>query len=358
MVIWAKTVIKESLMEFSELSEEAGEEEPHPAPARLIHIVKRETEPEETCDDSDHFELIFGVLRAVTPILFAFIIEFALIGATVFYNMWTHIEPHHRADTTYDKLPRRPNARKLIQKTDWSYSSYGAIAGLIMLIFNMVALGAFFQWSSIDTYLDEYIEKVMRSLTNSLGIIAACIGSIQVKKMVARSSQEDSTVDQFLLNLGAAFTFIYMSLSISIGTSRAHDDSFPSSLLIVDGVLSISQIIVQIVFINLIMNHATKREDFSHPGRQMTTFLILVNFSLWFVNTFELQKSQASPVESEVYGAVTWVWLQRLTLPLVIFFRCVDSICPYSLLYFRSKLFFVSGSTPQLCSLTAGRTHT
>ena len=95
-----------------------------------------------------------------------------------------------------------------------------------------------------------------------------------------------------------------------------------------------------VVFINLIMNHATKREDFSHPGRQMTTFLILVNFSLWFVNTFELQKSQASPVESEVYGAVTWVWLQRLTLPLVIFFRCVDSICPYSLLYFRSKLFF------------------
>ena len=67
----------------------------------------------------------------------------------------------------------------------------------------------------------------------------------------------------------------------------------------------------------------------------MTTFLILVNFSLWFVNTFELQKSQASPVESEVYGAVTWVWLQRLTLPLVIFFRCVDTM----LLYFRSIIF-------------------
>ena len=190
-----------------------------------------------------------------------------------------------------------------------------------MFIFNITALGAFFHWSSDDSYLDEYLEKIMRSLTNSLGIFAAIFGCMQVKKMVRREDQENFSVDIFLLNLGGAFTFVYMSLSIYIGTTQSHDETFPSSLLIVNGVLSICQIITQIVFINLILEHIIKKNDFSHPGRQMTTFLVVINFSLWFVNTFELQKSQASQVEAEVYGAITWVWLQRLTLPIVIFFR-------------------------------------
>lgn len=195
------------------------------------------------------------------------------------------------------------------------------MSGVIVFIFNMVALGAFFQWSSLESNIDEYIEKVMRSFTNCLGILAAGIGAYQVRKMVRRTHPEDFSVDQFLLNLGAGFTFVYMSFSISIGVTNAHDEEYPCSLLIVNGILSITQIIIQILFINLILKHVVKPEDFSHPGRQVTTLLVLLNFSLWIVNTFELQKSQASKVESEIYGAFTWVWLQRLTLPLVVFFR-------------------------------------
>ena len=327
VVIWAKTVIKESLLEYHEINEEKNHLQilNHSLELENTHIVKRESEENININHCGHenedFDQIHSILRASTPILFAFIIEFTLIGATVFYNMWHHIEPHHKADQTFDKMPKIPNAKNLIQKTDWSHSTFGAIAGVVMFIFNITALGAFFHWSSNDSYLDEYLEKIMRSLTNSLGIFAAIFGCMQVKKMVRREDQENFSVDIFLLNLGGAFTFVYMSLSIYIGTTQSHDETFPSSLLIVNGVLSICQIITQIVFINLILEHVIKKNDFSHPGRQMTTFLVVINFSLWFVNTFELQKSQASQVEAEIYGAVTWVWLQRLTLPIVIFFR-------------------------------------
>ena len=78
---------------------------------------------------------------------------------------------------------------------------------------------------------------------------------------------------------------------------------------------------MQVVFINLILAHVRRGEDLSHPGRQATTFLILANFSLWLVNTFELQKREATKVEAAVYGELTWLWLERVTLPLVIFFR-------------------------------------
>ena len=49
--------------------------------------------------------------------------------------------------------------------------------------------------------------------------------------------------------------------------------------------------------------------------------MAFLNFSLWLFDSFELQKSKASMVESSFYGAFVWVWMQRITLPLCIFFR-------------------------------------
>lgn len=59
----------------------------------------------------------------------------------------------------------------------------------------------------------------------------------------------------------------------------------------------------------------------SKPGRQVTVFLFLLNISQWFVITFEIQKVRASLVEAEFYGFMPWVIIQRVTLPLAVFFR-------------------------------------
>jgi len=50
-------------------------------------------------------------------------------------------------------------------------------------------------------------------------------------------------------------------------------------------------------------------------------FLIILNISQWIIATFELQKSLASPWEKSFYGFLPWVILQRITLPLCVFFR-------------------------------------
>ena len=55
--------------------------------------------------------------------------------------------------------------------------------------------------------------------------------------------------------------------------------------------------------------------------------MAFLNFSLWLFDSFELQKSKASMVESDFYGAFVWVWMQRITLPLCIFFR-QDKVSP------------------------------
>ena len=42
----------------------------------------------------------------------------------------------------------------------------------------------------------------------------------------------------------------------------------------------------------------------------------------WLLDTFELQKSRASLAEERFYGPIVWVAIQRITLPICIFFRC------------------------------------
>ena len=321
VVIWIRAVIKESMMEFEELKEEDGlKEHGHGGHGDM------ETSSEETghCDEK---LFVSRLLRASTPILFAFIIEFALIGATVFFNFWKHVQPHEQADTAYDQLSYKPNIKEFIlRKTNWKNSLYGGLAGIFILLLNIISLAVFLHFSSDESNFDEYIEKSMRIISNTTGIIAILMGFWYLQKMAGKEKEEDIGVDQFLLNLGAGFTFVYMSLSVSVGIFHQDKEDFPAGLIIANGVLSVTQVILQLVFIHLIINLVNKPEDDLHPGRQFTTFLVLLNFTLWLVNTFELQKNQASTVESAVYGVYVWVWLQRLTLPLVIFFRLAHSL--------------------------------
>ena len=65
----------------------------------------------------------------------------------------------------------------------------------------------------------------------------------------------------------------------------------------------------------------TRAGDSNLYGRQVVAFLSFLNFSIWLFDTFELQKSKASLVEAEFYGHLVWVWMQRITLPICIFFR-------------------------------------
>ena len=57
------------------------------------------------------------------------------------------------------------------------------------------------------------------------------------------------------------------------------------------------------------------------PGRNMCNFLCSFNLAVWLILTFECQNITSSVVEAEVFGLVAWVVIQRMTLPLCIFFR-------------------------------------
>ena len=66
-----------------------------------------------------------------------------------------------------------------------------------------------------------------------------------------------------------------------------------------------------------------KRTGQKQSGRQLITFLLITNLTLWIVYTFVMQKLEASPIQLKVFGFTTWTLILRITLPLSIFYRFI-----------------------------------
>ena len=81
---------------------------------------------------------------------------------------------------------------------------------------------------------------------------------------------------------------------------------------------------------------SSKNNASGMQGRNVCTFFIFFNFAMWIISTFETQSVHAGAIESEVLGTVVWVIIQRMTLPMIIFFRfhalvfCVELEKQYS----------------------------
>jgi surface polysaccharide O-acyltransferase-like enzyme len=82
-------------------------------------------------------------------------------------------------------------------------------------------------------------------------------------------------------------------------------------------------VLLQLLFITDAQRRriSSERQNNDKPGRQVVTFLLIVNIALWFVYTFEVQKIEDSPVQRNFYGFGAWAVIHRLLLPLCIFFR-------------------------------------
>ena len=101
MVIWMRTVIKESLHGFHEVSQHEEKHTEHEEEKEYSSLY-------EKCLDKYHAEdFVTKVLKTTSPYLMAFIIEFSLVGCTVFYNTWSSVHIQNSVDPVAVKKQRK-----------------------------------------------------------------------------------------------------------------------------------------------------------------------------------------------------------------------------------------------------------
>lgn len=63
------------------------------------------------------------------------------------------------------------------------------------------------------------------------------------------------------------------------------------------------------------------------PGKELITFLIVVNIAMWTVNTLEKSRAGVRPDHLEFFGVWAWTIITHVSMPLAIFYRFHSAIC-------------------------------
>ncbi|CAH1127289.1 unnamed protein product [Ceutorhynchus assimilis] len=273
-----------------------------------------------------------SIVEDSAPYLFPFIIEYSLIGAAVIYCMWKHIGRNPRYVTQEDlehrleiMLSRRAVAMAHAQqgRVDCVGASKGLFFGLLMLVASLICLILFFVLIHHKDLglLAIYLADVSHCVLMVLSIVAIIIGFIRVQSLKFKT-EEQSDLNDILLRVSAFGLFTYAVFSVIAG----HFEAFtvePNMLVMITGVLSVLQVVLQLLFIADVSRRRVHlpEHDRTKPGRQVVTFLLICNITMWIIYTFEQQKVEANPVQKKFYGFLTWAIVQRITLPLCIFHR-------------------------------------
>ncbi|XP_034947235.1 proton channel OtopLc isoform X2 [Chelonus insularis] len=274
------------------------------------------------------------IVQDAAPYLFPFIIEYSLIGAAVIYVMWKHIGRHprwpHQAEADLERRLEAMLSRRAVAlahaghgRVDCVGASKGLFLGLFLLVGSLICLILFFVLIHHPSFglLAIYLADVSHCILMAFSIIAIIIGFIRVQSLKFKA-EEQSDLNDILLRVSGFGLFLYAVFSVIAGSLAAFTHE-PNLLVMVTGLLAIVQVVLQMLFIADVSRRRVHlpEHDRSKPGRQVVTFLLICNVTMWVIYTFETQKVVANPVQLDFYGYLAWTIVQRVTMPLCIFHR-------------------------------------
>lgn len=150
-----------------------------------------------------------------------------------------------------------------------------------------------------------------------------CIGGfVQVQKL-SHSFQKPYELDTLLSTvtiMGAYFYAIFSMIAAGVYLPTLDTKTimvFAQSALL----------FIQVTFQGMIIAEtgrricATRSQQMAKPGRQLITFLLFANITLWILDTFMTHNWVTQEIQLGFYGLLAWGVISRISLPLMIFYR-------------------------------------
>ncbi|XP_054721630.1 proton channel OtopLc-like isoform X2 [Uloborus diversus] len=269
------------------------------------------------------------------PYLYPFAIEYNLLLAGVWFIVWQNIgkehmnaNPHHLRHTISqdeytgsDEIAYQSN---LVINADCHSANKGLFIGLFLLLTIIVTVIIFFVSMTTDGYQQKAIDihTAQEGVLTVIGLLSVCISFYQIRKLDI-SEHPITFLDDVLLFVPLPFYFVHGIMSVTAEFANSNYTRLALHILVT------FQVVVQTPFIldglRRCSNSQTHR--YRKPGREVITFLIILNLTLWVVNTFELKSVEHYHGQEEYFGDLIWMFVGHTTLPLMLFYRFHSSVC-------------------------------
>ncbi|XP_071036046.1 proton channel OtopLc isoform X2 [Parasteatoda tepidariorum] len=267
------------------------------------------------------------------PYLFPFAIEFNILLAGVWFIMWTnignnshHADPHHfhHKVHTNDGIEEVTYHSNLVISADCHASNKGLFAGLFILMTSIISIIAFFVTMSIKEYQEVAvaIHTVQEGALTTLALIGVILGFRQLSQL-DYSLNPIHFLDDLLLFVPLPFFFIQATMTIISEFQKK------TVMRIFMSVLIPVQVILQTPFLIDGLRRCSNSQQlrYKKPGREIVTFLIICNLTMWIINTFEAKSVESHYGLHVYFGKYVWMFVSHATLPLMLFYRFHSSAC-------------------------------
>nr|CAH0107979.1 unnamed protein product [Daphnia galeata] len=277
------------------------------------------------------------------PYLFPFLVEyklklelhFSLIAAAVAYIMWRSVGQlkkngvfqsrlHKQLTSVPDDInntldPHRPKGH---WRVDCQGASKGLFLGLLSLVAGIIVLIIFFVMKDNVEFRPDlfWLCTGTQVTVLALATIFNAIGFIQLPKL-SLSLHKPLHLDVLLANITTYGVFIYAIFGLIVGGTNLYDQKHVM-IFVSNGLL-----LIQATMQGMFIAEASKRVCTSRyqmlfkPGRQIVTFLLFANITLWLLDTFMTHNWMTQELHFSFYGFLAWGIISRLALPLLVFYR-------------------------------------
>lgn len=210
---------------------------------------------------------------------------------------------------------------------DCAGSSRGLFLGIFMFVVAVICMIAFYVVITEEDM--EHSAALLGHLTEiflyAFAGFAVVMSARRMRNL--RFTFHENKLEEILMLISLCGLYIFCVFSMV--AAMFHMETLDGSLTIVTNVFMVTQATLQAVFIVIALRMSANKPGHQKrkPGRQFVTFLILSNFAMWAINTFETQKPEHNPLQLQYYGPKAWAIFTHISVPLGIFYRFHSSVC-------------------------------
>ncbi|XP_037807569.1 proton channel OtopLc isoform X2 [Lucilia sericata] len=272
---------------------------------------------------------ILGTLvQDASPFLFPCTIEYSLICAAILYVMWKSISrpqtpKPHRPDMISSPVKRSPHHYSV----DCARAHKGLFVGILVLVLTIISLILFFVLISRPDFVALAVMEVTicELFIYGTATIATLVGMIQIRHLQYDAFRSFS-LDDILLVGAQTGSFLYNIFTVIAGHFSLRSDDW---LVPLNALASIVQTACQTMFIlDASRRQAVTPEHMrKKPGREIVTFMLVVNLAMWAISTLEKSRAESHPIQLNFYGLWAWTIITHVSMPLAIFYRFHSTVC-------------------------------
>jgi hypothetical protein len=283
-----------------------------------------------------------SVIQRATQFLYPLIIEFSLIGAVSFYNIYENIGLMEKIR----QKRRMSRAKSFVSSTVLHFPHHravnvtchksfkGAFFGVVVVALTVISCVVY---NVHETPGSLVIAGAVFTFTD-IGLLAISVLAIIIALCNVRSlsifKKHKKGPDETLLMIAVVGVYTYECYSIYSYISTYQLELWMRIAGALAGFLSLLQSTLQILFVYDGRRRQTTTTKILRrkPGREAVVFLLLVNLALWMLYSFEIQGGLFQVMIS-INPAKTneWKLMTKLCKPLAIYFRFHSTTCLYEI---------------------------